>query len=252
MALQGRGTGYTSVIKPVGHANGVTGQSSGGVRGDRNTRVDREGNRIQEGAAMGHTGGAGAVYDPNAAAKQAANAAATAASGAAARGAAQAAAAAAPKPPSPYGTESGPSYVEQRYMDRLTGVDPAFNYAAKRGMESLGNRYGAAGLANSGAARQGEGDFMSNLIAQSQGQLDSLAGAASGARQNKINSMFGTGMGLAGGQAGLMGAYDLQSARSNDALMEAIVQMMGGKAGVDDKSRQGGVSNIIGGLGAIF
>jgi hypothetical protein len=58
--------------------------------------------------------------------------------------------------------------------------------------------------------------------------------------------MFSQGMGLAGGQAGTMGAYDLASAHSNDALMEAIIQLMGGKAGVDDKSRQQGVNNGLG------
>lgn len=144
------------------------------------------------------------------------------------------------------GTESGPTYIEQRYLDRLNGTDPAFEYAKKRGMEALGNQYSAAGGFNSGAARQGESDFMANLIAQSQGQLDALAGGATGARQHKLDSMFNQGLGLAGGQAGTMGAYDLASARSNDALMEALIQMMGGKAGVDDKSRQGGINNILG------
>ena len=65
-----------------------------------------------------------------------------------------------------------------------------FDYATKRGMEQLGNRSAAAGGFNSGAARQQEGDFMANMAAQSQAQIDALAAGATGARQNKTDSMF--------------------------------------------------------------
>lgn len=189
------------------------------------------------GAVGGQAGPTPATpYDPGAAAS------AAAASGAAARDAAGAAAPAA----DPYGSQSGNTYVEDRYLNRLYGQDPAFNYAMKRGTEEIGNRASAAGNFNSGAARQQESDFYANILAQSQGQLDALAGGASAARQGKLNAMFGQGMGLAGGQAGLSSAYDLGAAGNMQAANEAQRQMFLNKAGVDTQSAQGGFNNLLG------
>lgn len=145
----------------------------------------------------------------------------------------------------PYGTESGNTYLEDRYLNRMGGEDLAYNYAAKRGMEGLGNQYAAAGMANSGAARQGESDFLANLTAQSQGQLDSLAAGATGARQRKTESMFNTGLGLAGGQAGTMSPYALGSAGAMSAADQAYLYMMLNKAGVEGQARQGGLNALF-------
>jgi hypothetical protein len=163
------------------------------------------------------------------------------------------AAAEAPKPagPAAHGTESGNTYLEDRYLQRLYGQDPAFNYAAKRGMESLGNRSAAAGGFNSGAARQQESDFMANILAQSQGQLDALAGGATGARQNKLNAMFGQGIGLAGGRSATNSAYDMSAGRAMSDALSALLGYTTGKGGVDSQSNQQGIQNLISAYAAI-
>lgn len=151
----------------------------------------------------------------------------------------------------PYGYASGPGILESWFNQRASGTDPGFEYAMKRGMQSLGNASAAAGNFNSGAARQQESDFAANLASQREGQLDALAGGASGERQGRLNSMLGQGLGLAGGQAGTMGLYDTASAQSNNALMQALIQLYGNKAGVDSKSNQQGISNVLGLIGAL-
>lgn len=145
----------------------------------------------------------------------------------------------------PYGTESGNTYLEDRYLNRMSGEDLAYNYAAKRGMEGLGNQYAAAGMANSGAARQGESDFLANLTAQSQGQLDSLAAGATGARQRKTDSMFNTALGLAGGEAGSVSPYALGAAGAMSAADQAYIYMLLNKAGVEGQARQGGLNALF-------
>jgi hypothetical protein len=140
---------------------------------------------------------------------------------------------------SPTGSESGPGILENWFNQRAAGTDPAFEYASKRGMETLGSRYGAAGAFNSGAARQGESDLMANLVAQRMGQLDSLAGGASGEHMGRLSQMFNQGMGIAGGQAGLSSAYDLGAAGNMQAANQAQQQMALNKAGVDAKANQG-------------
>jgi len=139
----------------------------------------------------------------------------------------------------PYGTESGPGILESWFNQRANGTDPAFEYASKRGMETLGNRYAAAGSFNSGARAQGDSDFMANLVAQRMGQLDSLAGGASGEHAGRLAQMFGAGNQIAGGQAGLSSAYDLGAAGNMQAANQAQQQMALNKAGVDAKANQG-------------
>jgi len=147
--------------------------------------------------------------------------------------------------PDPYGTESGNTYLEDRYLNRLNGQDPAFNYALKRGGDAIDTRMAAAGAFNSGARGQQLSDFYANMVAQSQGQLDALAGGATGARQSKINSMLGTGLGIAGGEAGLSSAYDLGAAGNMDAANRAQQQMFLNKAGVDSQANQGRFNNLL-------
>lgn len=152
----------------------------------------------------------------------------------------------------PYGTESGPGILENWFNQRATGTDPAFEYASRRGMEELGNRYSAGGSYNSGAARQGESDFMANLIAQREGQLDTLAGGASGEHMGRLNAMFNQGLGLAGGEAGTMGAYDVNAANAMNTANNAVTQMYLNKAGVDSQANQGLLNNGLGLFGTIF
>lgn len=153
-------------------------------------------------------------------------------------------------PKNPYGTESGPGILESWFKQRAEGTDPAFEYASKRGMQELGTRSAAAGGFNSGAARQQESDFMANLTAQRMGQLDALAGGASGEHQGRLDSMFRTGLGLAGGQAGTSGAYDLGAANALNTANQAILAMYLNKAGVDSQSNQQGLNNLFG-LGGV-
>lgn len=153
--------------------------------------------------------------------------------------------------PSPYGSQSGPGILESWFNQRATGTDPAFEYASKRGMDALGTRYGAAGMGNSGAARQGESDFMANLVGQRMGQLDSLAGGASGEHMGRLGMMFNQGLGLAGGQAGLASAYDLGAAGNMQAANAAQQQMFLNSAAQQQNARQGYVSNLMTGGGLI-
>jgi hypothetical protein len=111
-------------------------------------------------------------------------------------------------------------------------------------MDALGTRSAAAGNFNSGAARQQEGDYMANLTAQSQAQLDALAAGASGSRQAKLNSMFTQGIGLAGGQSGLASAYDLGAAGNMDAATRAQMGLGLNKAGVDAAGNQSAMNFI--------
>ncbi len=150
-----------------------------------------------------------------------------------------------------YGSESGPGILEQRFNNRLNGTDPAYNYAVKRGMTDLDNRYSAAGSFNSGAARQGESDLVANLTAKSQSELDALAGGASGEHQGKVNSMFSQGLGIAGGQAGLAGSYDLGAGNALSSANMGALMMALQKAGVDSQAAQGFINNLLAGVSAL-
>jgi hypothetical protein len=150
----------------------------------------------------------------------------------------------------PYGTESGPGILENWFQQRAGGTDPGYEYAVSRGLKDLGTRSAARGGFNSGAAVQQESDYLANMGAQRETQLDALAGGASGEHQGRVNSMFNQGAALAGGQAGLAGQYDLGAAQSMSASDVAQLMMMLNKAGVDSQAAQGLINNIIGGATA--
>lgn len=152
---------------------------------------------------------------------------------------------------SPYGSESGPGILESWFNQRATGTDPAFEYAMKRGTESLGNRYAAAGSYNSGAAAQGQSDMAANLIAQREGQLDALAGGASGEHAGRLAQMFGTGNAIASGESGINSAYDIAAANAQSNAINAALGYGINKAGVDSQSNKQGLSNLIS-LGGLF
>lgn len=144
-----------------------------------------------------------------------------------------------------YGSQSGPGILESWFNQRATGTDPAFEYASKRGLESIANRSSAAGNFNSGATRQQESDFMANLVAQRMGQLDALAGGASGEHLGRLGMMFGQGQGIAGGQAGLSSAYDLGAAGNIAAANNAMNQMALNSAGQQQQANSGFVNNLM-------
>lgn len=150
----------------------------------------------------------------------------------------------------PYGSQSGPGILESWFNQRANGTDPAFEYGLKRGSEALDNAYAAGGSFNSGARGQGLSDLYANLISQRMGQLDALAGGASGEHQGRLNSMFNQGLGLANGQAGLASAYDLGAAGNMEAANEAQNQMQLNKAGVDQQASQSHLNSLIQGYAA--
>jgi hypothetical protein len=85
-----------------------------------------------------------------------------------------------------------------------------------------------------------------NMAAQREGQLDTLAGGASGERQGMINSMVNQELGAAGGASGTMGQYDLGGANAMNTANAAILSMMINKAGVPGQATNQGVKNGIG------
>lgn len=160
------------------------------------------------------------------------------------------AAPAAPAPAPTAGTASGPGILEQWFNMRASGTDPAYEYALKRGTRDINNEFAARGGFNSGGAMQRIGDFEANMAAQRMGQLDSLAGGASGEHQGRLNSMFSQGLGLAGGQAGLSSGYDLGAANAMNQNSLAAIQLGLDKAGVDPKMRQQILDSLFG-LGSL-
>ena len=150
-------------------------------------------------------------------------------------------------PTSGGGSESGPGILEQWFNQRASGTDPAFEYMQQRGHEGINNEFAARGGYNSGAAVRRIGDFDANLISQREGQLDALAGGASGEHQGRLNSMFGTELGLANGQAGLSGMYDTAAGNAMNSGNLQAIQLAMDRAGVDSKTAQGILNALFGG-----
>lgn len=121
------------------------------------------------------------------------------------------------KAPPTYGTQSGPGVLDQWFNERASGTDPAYEYETKRGLTSLDNAAAARGGYNGGASMQQDSDYLANMGAQREGQLDSLATGASGENQANLNSMLGLGMGLAGGEGSMGTAYDVGGANAMSA-----------------------------------
>jgi hypothetical protein len=148
------------------------------------------------------------------------------------------------------GTESGGGILENWFNARATGTDPASEYAMKRGMNAIDDRMSAGGSFNSGVRGQQISDYAANVEAQRMGQLDALAGGASGEHLGRLNMMFNQGMGLASGQAGLSSQYDLGAAGNMDAANRAQQQMFLNKAGVDSQYAQGRLNTLAGAYSA--
>lgn len=161
------------------------------------------------------------------------------------------AAAPATAPANPYGYASGPGILENWFNQRANGTDAAYQYALKRGGDEIDNRMAAGGSFNSGARGQQLSDYAANMGAQREGQLDTLAAGASGEHQGRLNSMFGQGLGLASGESGINSAYDLAAGGAMSNALSAALGFTLNKAGVDSKSNQQGLSNIVS-LGSLF
>jgi hypothetical protein len=145
-----------------------------------------------------------------------------------------------------WGTQSGPTAIEDRYNQRATGSDPGWEYATGRATDAINKQYAARGGYNSSGAMNSIGDMFANATSQREGQLDTLANEATGAHQKSLDSMFGHGLGLAGGEAGVAGAYDQSAGGAMNAGNRAKIDLMLSKAGVDQKTRQGELDAIFG------
>ncbi len=158
-----------------------------------------------------------------------------------------------PKTPAPaQGTQSGPGILESWFNQRANGTDPAYEYGMKRGGDEIDNRMAAAGSFNSGARNQQLSDFAANSNAQRMGQLDALAGGASGEHQNRLNSMFSQGNALAGGESGINSAYDLAAGKTQSDALSALLGYQTEKAGIDSKANQGLINNGFGLFSSIY
>lgn len=150
----------------------------------------------------------------------------------------------APKVPDT-GTQSGPGILESWFNQRAQGIDAASEYAKKRGLDALNDRFAAAGMANSGAARQQDSDLLANIEAQRASQLDALAAGASGEHQRRIEDMFNEGQGIASGRSAINSAYDLAAAKAQADALAAALGFGVNKAGVDSKAQQSFLDSLF-------
>lgn len=144
------------------------------------------------------------------------------------------------------GTQSGPGILENWFNQRANGTDPGWEYGMGRASDQINRQYAARGGYNSSAATQSLSDMYSNSVSQREGQLDQLAGGASGEHQRRLEDMFSEGLGIAGGEAGVAGAYDQSAGGAMQSGQRAKLELMLSKAGVDQKTAQAELDAIFG------
>jgi hypothetical protein len=144
------------------------------------------------------------------------------------------------------GSQSGPGILENWFNQRAAGTDPAYEYSMKRAGEDIDRRNAATGSFGGGAHAQQLSDMYANMEARRMGQLDNLAGGASGEHLGRLGLMFNQGLGLAGGQSGLASAYDLGAAGNMDAATRAQMQLNLNKYGVDAAGNQSAINTVTG------
>lgn len=146
-----------------------------------------------------------------------------------------------------YGSQSGPTYAEDRYTSRANGTDPGWEYATGRATDQINKQYAARGGYNSSGAMNSIGDMFANATSQREGQLDQLAGAATSAHQNALNSMFTTGTNIANGVTGAGAPGTAGAGDAQTQNLRSQLDLMLAKNGVDQKTRQGQLDAIFGG-----
>lgn len=150
-----------------------------------------------------------------------------------------------PAPPPAYGSESGPTYAEDRYTSRANGTDPGWEYATGRATDQINRQYAARGGYNSSGAMNSIGDMYANATSQREGQLDTLANQATGAHQTALDRMFEHGMGLANGQSGNAAAYDSATGGAMSDGMQQQLQLALSKMGIDPAKSQGELNTLM-------
>ncbi len=234
------GSGGTSGV------NGFNPASSAGIQAGQNATSGYYGG----GLSTGTTGGAAPTgWNPNMSNRGPLSPPRATAPGGAPTGAGQPAPGGAPAPTG--GSQSGPGILENWFNQRANGTDPAYEYGTGRAADQINRNYAARGGYNSSAAMQSLGDMYSNSNAQRMSQLDALAGGASGEHQRRLEDMFNEGQGIAGGQAGVAGAYDQAAGGAMGDAFKTQMELMLGRAGVDQKTRQGQLNFVTDTAGAV-
>lgn len=146
-----------------------------------------------------------------------------------------------------YGTNSGPGILQQWFNERATGTDPAYEYTTGRGLKALDTAAAARGGFNGGASMQQDSDYLANMGAQRQSQLDALASGASNENANQVSQMLGLGMGLGSGEAGLAGQYDLGAGGAMTSANNTGLSLSGQAAMLPYLARQQMMSQLMGG-----
>lgn len=141
--------------------------------------------------------------------------------------------------PPPYGSQSGPTAIEDRYNQRANGTDPGWEYATGRATDAINNQSAQRGGYNSSSAVGAIGDMFANATSQREGQLDTLANEATGAHQNALNSMFVNGESIANGSSGAGQAYGMGGGGAIDQNTQNQINLTLAKYGVDPSSSEG-------------
>lgn len=141
-----------------------------------------------------------------------------------------------------YGSQSGPTAVEDWFNQRASGTDPGWEYATGRAQDQINNQYAARGGYNSSGATQSLSDMYANATSQREGQLDTLANSATIAHQNALNEMFNVGGGIASGQAGTAATYDTASGAAQGQGLQNTLNLGAAKNGVDAANTQSEIS----------
>lgn len=142
------------------------------------------------------------------------------------------------------GTQSGPGILENWFNQRANGTDPGWEYGMGRASDSINRQFAARGGYNSSGAMQSLSDMYANANSQREGQLDALAGGASGEHQRRLEDMFNQGQGLANGQANTAQGYDFAGGGAMANGMRTKMDLFLNRSGVDQKTRQGQLNAI--------
>lgn len=150
------------------------------------------------------------------------------------------------------GTESGPGILENWFNQRATGTDPGWQYATGRASAEINNRAARSGGYGSSGAQQSINDMFANAITQRQGQLDSLAGGASGEHAGRLGSMFNVGDTLAKNQADTAyGQQDTALAQSQLASAMAQIQLNLSQGKIDQATANQQIADLQKSLGDV-
>lgn len=151
---------------------------------------------------------------------------------------------------------AGPGAVEQRYSDRMAGTDKFANFQRAEGAKSLSDSFSARGLNNSGAALRAQALMNAKIDADSQGQMDSLANAAQGAKESRLGGAFDRLQTLGATRAGTVerGTQGMIDTYTAGQLGGINARLGTANVGINQRKDTLGLLGGLGGriLGAVF